>query len=107
MPRKKTAPAPPAATPAPPPAPAAGIAARKASKSASSTSQLFAGKVPKDRNASMTSERIAGDLDAFHKAGGRIEVLGTTRSLLRIGVEDAPAQTTDAKPPPPPDKRKR
>ncbi len=104
MPRKKPAPAPPAVAPAAAPS---APAARKASKSASSTSQLFAGKVPKDRNASMTRERIAGDLDAFHKAGGRIEVLGTTRSLMRIGVEDAPAQPADAKPAPPPAKRKR
>ena len=33
---------------------------------------------------SLTSERISNDLAAFHKAGGRIEVLGNTRVLTRI-----------------------
>jgi hypothetical protein len=33
---------------------------------------------------SLTSERISDDLDAFRKAGGRIEVLGNTRVLTRI-----------------------
>ena len=32
----------------------------------------------------LTSERISDDLDAFHKAGGQIEVLGNTRVLTRI-----------------------
>lgn len=37
-----------------------------------------------DSGRRMTHERIAADLAAFHKAGGRIEVLGTTRVLTKI-----------------------
>lgn len=37
-----------------------------------------------DTGRRVTSERIAADLEAFHKSGGRIEVLGTTRVLTRI-----------------------
>ena len=44
---------------------------------------------------SLTSERISGDLEAFRKAGGRIEVLGNTRVLNRI----AEAATEDGKKP--------
>lgn len=32
----------------------------------------------------LTSERISDDLAAFQRAGGRIEVLGTTRVLARV-----------------------
>jgi len=35
----------------------------------------------------VTSARISADLEAFQKAGGRIEVLGVTRVLTKI---DAP-----------------
>lgn len=38
----------------------------------------------------LTHERIADDLRAFLDGGGRIEVLGVTRSLTKVGV-DAPA----------------
>lgn len=34
-----------------------------------------------DRGATLTSERIAADLAAFRKGGGKIEVLGTTTSF--------------------------
>lgn len=37
----------------------------------------------------LTHERIADDLQAFLDGGGRIEVLGVTRSLTKVGV-DAP-----------------
>jgi hypothetical protein len=37
---------------------------------------------------SLTSERISDDLDAFRKAGGRIEVLGNTRVLTKIDESD-------------------
>lgn len=33
----------------------------------------------------LTSERIAADLAAFRKAGGRIEVLGNTPALKKQG----------------------
>jgi hypothetical protein len=37
---------------------------------------------------SLTSERISDDLDAFRKAGGRIEILGNTRVLTKIDEDD-------------------
>lgn len=37
----------------------------------------------------LTSERISRDLDAFHKAGGRIEVLGNTPVLTRVAAPQA------------------
>lgn len=43
-----------------------------------------------DSGRRMTHERIAADLAAFHKAGGRIEVLGTTRVLTKIDQPGAP-----------------
>ena len=49
-----------------------------------------------DSGRRMTHERIAADLDAFHKAGGRIEVLGTTRVLTKI---DQPGPAPTASPP--------
>lgn len=33
----------------------------------------------------LQSDRISDDVDAFEKAGGRVEVLGTTRVLQKIG----------------------
>lgn len=60
---------------------------RTASIPPSPTSHLFATRKSGDRGARMTSERIAADLAAFHKAGGRIEKLGTTRVLTRIGSD--------------------
>lgn len=91
MPRKK-APAPRTQAAAPP-----DPAANKR-KNAGATSHLFGGRAPKDRAAAVTSERIATDLDAFHKAGGRIEVLGTTRTLTRIVPEAPPPAPTGPKP---------
>jgi hypothetical protein len=38
----------------------------------------------KGASPTLTHERIADDLAAFRKAGGRIEVLGVTRLLTRI-----------------------
>ena len=46
----------------------------------------------------MTHERIAADLDAFHKAGGKIEVLGVTRSLTKIDGDDSSPPPAPAKP---------
>jgi hypothetical protein len=60
----------------------------------SKTSHLFGSRKPGDRAAGVTSESISADLDAFQDGGGRIEVLGTTRTLSRIGQpagEAAPA----------------
>ncbi|MDH5833967.1 hypothetical protein [Luteimonas kalidii] len=53
------------------------------------------------RPPAMTSERIADDLDAFRKAGGRIEVLGTTRSLKKIGLDEEQAAVVPSTKPTP------
>ena len=47
------------------------------------------GKVP----GSLTSERISSDLDAFRKAGGRVEVLGNTRVLTKIDGDKKPGDS--------------
>lgn len=64
----------------------------------SKTSHLFAPRKPAERNA-ITHERLAADLEAFRKAGGRIEVLGVTRTFKNIGPDaDATPQPAPAKP---------
>lgn len=55
------------------------------------TSHLFQPRKPSERGNSLTHERIAEHMEAFRQAGGTIEVLGTTRALTRIGVDEAPA----------------
>lgn len=63
------------------------------------TSPLFQARKQAERNAALTHERIAEHLDAFRKAGGTIEVLGTTRALQRIGLpEDAATSAPPAAP---------
>lgn len=62
---------------------------RKANIPAAGGSRIFGAGKSGDRSASVTSERIAEDLATFREAGGRIEVLGNTRSLTRIGVDPA------------------
>lgn len=42
----------------------------------------------------MTHEGIAADIEAFRDGGGKIEVLGVTRTLLRIDAEE-PAPTKE------------
>ncbi len=64
----------------------------------SKTSHLFGPRKPAERNA-ITHERLAADLEAFRKAGGRIEVLGVTRALKKIDPEaEATPQPAPAKP---------
>ncbi|MGN6112473.1 MAG: hypothetical protein ACTHOC_05630 [Luteimonas sp.] len=64
----------------------------------SKTAHLFAGRKPRDR-PEVTHETLTADIAAFRNAGGTIEVLGTTRSLLRIGREgDEPAPPLPANP---------
>ena len=58
-------------------------------KPSATTKHLFQKKP--DSARAMTSERIAEDLKAFRKAGGRIEVLGATRVLTRIDGDATPA----------------
>ena len=62
------------------------------------TSHLFQGRKPAERGGVLTRERIAEHMDAFRKAGGTIEVLGTTRALQRIGL---PPEAEPAPPVPP------
>ncbi|QNN46572.1 hypothetical protein H9L17_15660 [Thermomonas brevis] len=65
----------------------------------SRTSHLFQSRKPPERGGALTRERIAEHMDAFRKAGGAIEVLGTTRSLQRIGQPaDASAPVAPATP---------
>ena len=39
-----------------------------------------------DRRKTLTHEQIADDLDAFKRAGGKIEVLGNTQTLRTIPI---------------------
>ena len=61
-------------------------AAAPASVPPSKTSHLFSARKPNER-APITHERVAEDIEAFRKAGGKIEVLGVTRTLQRIGAD--------------------
>lgn len=68
----------------------------------SRTDKVFSTRKSNDRGSSVTSERIAQDIAAFNESGGRIEVLGNTRALKKIGVDAdaaADAQDADAKAP--------
>jgi hypothetical protein len=66
----------------------------------SKTSHLFQGRKPVERGGPLTRERLAEHMEAFRKAGGAIEVLGTTRSLQRIGEPAAAPATAPAAPAP-------
>jgi hypothetical protein len=57
------------------------------------TARIPAARPPAGKsNATLTHERISSDLEAFRKAGGRIEVLGNTRVLTKV---DAPEDKKD------------
>lgn len=49
-----------------------------------------------DSGASLTSERIAADLAAFRKGGGKIEVLGNTKVFKSIGPMTSSSKTKAA-----------
>jgi len=71
---------------------------RSKEPSTSKAGNVFGSRKGDDR-APPTHERIAADLEAFRKSGGKIEILGVTRSLLRVGVEPGdPAPPVPAKP---------
>ncbi len=72
---------------------------RKDPPAASKTAHLFAGRKSKER-PELTQESLTADIAAFRQAGGRIEVLGVTRSLLRIGRDGEDAQPVPANPSP-------
>ncbi len=54
---------------------------------------------PTVSNTSLTRERIAEDIADFERAGGRVEILGTTRALKTISP---PEPTIDMVAPSPP-----
>ncbi len=96
MPRKSNAPAnaaavtdaaAPAAKPAPKAAPAPSTAAK------SGTGDIFR-KPKEDKRSALTHEKIADDLVAFQRAGGKIEVLGNTQTLKSIKPPETPAAAT-------------
>ena len=66
----------------------------------SKTSHLFPSRKTGER-VPATHERVAADLEAFRRAGGKIEVLGVTRSLLRIGAEPGDSTPSPAAKPVP------
>ena len=93
MPRKSTAPASaPAATAAaaPTPTPAPSTAAK------SGTGDIFR-KPKEDKRSALTHEKIADDLVAFQRAGGKIEVLGNTQTLKSIKPPETPAAAASRK----------
>ena len=68
---------------------------------ASKTAHLFAPRKAAKERTGVTHESLSADVAAFRKAGGRIEVLGVTRSLLRIGRDgEEPLPPVPANPPP-------
>jgi hypothetical protein len=78
--------------------------AASASVPPSKTSHLFSARKPNERSP-LTHERVAADIEAFRKGGGKIEVLGVTRTLLRVGVE--PGDSAPAMPAKPGPARRR
>lgn len=54
----------------------------------SGTTHLFARRQTRTP-ANLTHERIATDLAAFKKAGGKIEVLGVTNTLKHVDADSA------------------
>ncbi len=60
---------------------------------------LFTTRKASDRTP-LTHEMIAKDLEAFRDAGGKIEVLGTTRTLQRINIDPAASSPAPARPTP-------
>lgn len=67
------------------------------SNKSSRTAAFFPTRKSGDRTT-MTHEVIEADLEAFRKAGGKIEVLGVTRTLLRIGAEAEETPPAPARP---------
>lgn len=61
------------------------------------TAHLFSRK-PGPASNHLTSERIEADLAAFRKAGGKVEVLGTTHTLKKLSEVPAQAATQPARP---------
>ncbi len=93
MPRKSNAPAnAPADTDAAAPAPkqASNPAPAPSTAAKSGTGDIFR-KPKEDKRSALTHEKIADDLVAFQRAGGKIEVLGNTQTLKSIKPPETPA----------------
>ncbi|MES2668955.1 MAG: hypothetical protein V4673_00835 [Pseudomonadota bacterium] len=95
MPRKSNAPAnaaaaTDAAVPAPAPKQAAKPAPAPSTAAKSGTGDIFR-KPKEDKRSALTHEKIADDLVAFQRAGGKIEVLGNTQTLKSIKPPETPA----------------
>ncbi|MET1023599.1 MAG: hypothetical protein ABWX87_04750 [Pseudoxanthomonas sp.] len=56
---------------------------RTSSKMATATKS----KSGNEKGGALTHERLQADLEAFRKAGGRVEVLGNTRVLKKVDGE--------------------
>ncbi len=70
--------------------PAAAPATAAPSPVAKSTGDIFR-KPKEDKRSALTHEKIADDLVAFQRAGGKIEVLGNTQTLKSIRPPETPA----------------
>lgn len=84
-----------AVAPASTPAPVSSIAAQSAAAKPA-TGDIFR-KPKEDKRSALTHEKIADDLAAFQRAGGRIEVLGNTQTLKSIRPPEAPAASASRK----------
>ena len=67
--------------------------------SRSDTSRLFDQRKD-DKRKTLTHEQIASDLDAFKRAGGKIEVLGNTAMLRTIPISATQGAIAPATPKP-------
>ena len=83
-----------AAAPASTPTAAPTVAPSTATKSG--TGDIFR-KPKEDKRSALTHERIADDLVAFQRAGGKIEVLGNTQTLKSIRPPETPAAAASRK----------
>ncbi len=83
-----------AAAPASTPTAAPTVAPSTATKSG--TGDIFR-KPKEDKRSALTHEKIADDLVAFQRAGGKIEVLGNTQTLKSIKPPETPAAAASRK----------
>ncbi len=58
--------------------------ARTSSKMTMSTKS----KSGNEKGGALTHERLQADIEAFRKAGGRVEVLGNTRVLKKVDGQE-------------------
>jgi len=70
--------------------------AKSARPAAAKTDRAFSSR-KSGQSSGLTHERIAADLDAFRKSGGKIEVLGVTQALKKIAPDDGASPPRPAK----------